>query len=104
MNLQWVLHQLNEKEYTDLTPLFAAKEQLIVCRTPYVSCSVMLSDFKALLILSSKISCKSPAALSAKQRESVIHYKQNDMGGFHRECEVPHFVQKSSTMDCEFKV
>jgi hypothetical protein len=64
----------------------------------------MLSDFKALLMLSSKISCKSPVTLSAKQKESVIHYKQNDMGGFHGECEVPHFIHKSSTMDCKIKV
>jgi hypothetical protein len=57
---------MKKNEYTDLTPLFAAKEQLTVCRTPYVSCSVILRDFKALLMLSSKISCKSPVTLSAK--------------------------------------
>jgi hypothetical protein len=59
---------------TNLTPLFVAKEQLIVCRTPYVSRSVILSDFNAALMLSSKISCKSPATVSAKQKQCIINY------------------------------
>jgi hypothetical protein len=62
------------KKYTHLTPLLAAKEQLIVCRTPYVSRSVILSDFNAALMLSSKISCKSPATVSAKQKQCIINY------------------------------
>jgi hypothetical protein len=65
------------KKYTNLTPLFAAKQQLIACRTPYVSRSVILSDFNAALMLSSKISCKSPATVSAKQKQCITKPHNN---------------------------